>query len=136
MRLVWRLRVGSLRGGDMAERSTVRAAFTVSTPAPVTRAPRATRVAEDQRIAAHAAYVAAESACRGHMLSRHGRAANVAPYSLFTGPEPRARRYASEELCEWWDQHGRPTAADWRRDAARERVAVENFDYMRREVSA
>jgi hypothetical protein len=30
---------------------------------------------------------------------------------LFTGPESRARRYASEELLNHWQMHPRPTAA-------------------------
>lgn len=55
----------------------------------------------------------AESATNGVMLNRDGQKAGIDPWSLFTGPEPRARKYASSELGEWWDQNGRPTAADF-----------------------
>lgn len=57
--------------------------------------------------------VAAEAATNGYMLSPAGERAGVDPYSLFTGPESRARKYASPELKEWFDQNGRPTAADF-----------------------
>jgi hypothetical protein len=53
----------------------------------------------------------AESATRGNMLNKAGRAAGVDERSLFTGPESRARRYASEELLNHWQSHPRPTAA-------------------------
>jgi hypothetical protein len=55
----------------------------------------------------------AEAATNGYMLSRDGQRAGVDPWSLFTGPEARARKYASPELREWWDQNGRPSAADF-----------------------
>ena len=57
--------------------------------------------------------VAAEAATNGYMLSPAGKRAGVDPHTLFTGPESRARKYASPELKEWWDQNGRPTAADF-----------------------
>jgi hypothetical protein len=44
------------------------------------------------------------------MLNAAGRAQGIDPRSLFTGPESRARRYASEELLEHWQSHHRPTA--------------------------
>lgn len=53
--------------------------------------------------------LAAEAATNGFMLSKAGKAANVDPWSLLTGPESRARKYASPELREYWDQQGRPT---------------------------
>jgi hypothetical protein len=56
---------------------------------------------------------AAEAATNGYMLSPQGKRAKIDPYSLFTGPESRARKYASPELKEWFDQNGRPTAADF-----------------------
>jgi hypothetical protein len=55
----------------------------------------------------------AEAATNGYMLSREGKKAGVDPWSLFTGTEARARKYASPELREWWDQNGRPSAADF-----------------------
>lgn len=45
------------------------------------------------------------------MLNRAGKAQDVDERSLFTGPESRARRYASEELLNHWASHPRPTSA-------------------------
>lgn len=59
-------------------------------------------------------YVAAEDATRGHMLTPAGEARGLDPYSLFHGPEARARKWASPELKEWWDQNGRLTLADYK----------------------
>ena len=56
------------------------------------------------------AYVAAENATRGQVLNKAGQANDIEPRSLFTGPESRARRYASEELLAHWETHPRPTA--------------------------
>jgi hypothetical protein len=56
------------------------------------------------------AYVQAENATRGHMVNKAGRANGIDPRSLLTGPESRARRYASEELLAHWETHPRPTA--------------------------
>jgi hypothetical protein len=53
----------------------------------------------------------AEKATRGNMLNKAGRAAGIDERSLFTGPESRARRYASEELLNHWQSHPRPTSA-------------------------
>lgn len=61
-----------------------------------------------------AAWLAAEDACRGHLLSKAGRTAGVDGRSLFTGPLPRAAKYASDELVEWWAEHGRVTFDEWR----------------------
>lgn len=60
---------------------------------------------------AESAYVVAEYETRGNMLNKRGRAAGISDRSLFTGPESRARAYASEELLEHWRTHPRPTAA-------------------------
>ena len=59
-------------------------------------------------------YVDAEDATRGHMLTREGEARGLDPAKLFVGPEARARRWASDELKEYWDQHGRLTLDDYR----------------------
>lgn len=56
-------------------------------------------------------YTRAEDATNGYMLNRAGNAAGVSPRSLFTGSETRARRYASEELLNHWQENPRPTAA-------------------------
>ncbi len=57
------------------------------------------------------AWLEAEAATKGNMLNRAGREADISERSLFTGPESRARRYASEELLNHWQAHHRPTAA-------------------------
>ena len=44
------------------------------------------------------AWLAAESGTKGNILNRRGREAGVNERTLFTGPEARARKYASEEL--------------------------------------
>lgn len=60
------------------------------------------------------AYVTAERETRGNMLNPRGRARGISDRSLFTGSEERARRYASEELLEHWQVHGRPTIGMFR----------------------
>ena len=63
---------------------------------------------------ARESYDRAEGATRGHLLSPAGRAAGVDPRSLFTGPESRARKYASRELLDYWQENGRLTYDDFR----------------------
>lgn len=53
----------------------------------------------------------AESATNGYMVNRAGRDAGISDRSLFTGPESRVRRYGSEELRNYFAEHGRPTHA-------------------------
>jgi hypothetical protein len=65
---------------------------------------------EREELTEHA-FTTAERATNGYMLNRKGEARGVNPRSLFTGSEERARRYASDELLEHWQAHGRPTAA-------------------------
>jgi hypothetical protein len=64
--------------------------------------------------AVETAWQAAESDTNGYMLNKAGREAGVSERSLFTGPESRARRYASEELLNHWQANPRPTAAMFR----------------------
>jgi len=45
------------------------------------------------------------------MLKRRGQDAGIYPRSLFTGPESRARKYASEELLAHSGWNPRPTEA-------------------------
>lgn len=54
-------------------------------------------------------YHRAEDATNGYLVNAEGRARAVDPLSLFTGPVARARKYASPELLEWFDQQGRLT---------------------------
>lgn len=60
------------------------------------------------------AYLDAEAATNGYLVNAEGRARGIDPRDLFTGPEARARRWASDELKGWWDQHGRMTFEDWK----------------------
>lgn len=59
-------------------------------------------------------YIAAETACRGHLLTPEAQRAGIDPYSLFSGPTARARKWASPELRSWWATHGRITWSEWR----------------------
>ncbi|HEV2241798.1 MAG TPA: hypothetical protein VGR98_12210 [Streptosporangiaceae bacterium] len=61
----------------------------------------------------------AERATKGNMLNRRGREAGVDERSLFRGPESRARKYASEELLNYWEDHPRPTEAYFRGEDTR-----------------
>lgn len=70
------------------------------------------------------AYSDAEDATNGYLLNPAGRRAGIDPHSLFTGPETRARKYASPELLEWWDQHGRPTLAEHRAELLGDSVSA------------
>lgn len=65
----------------------------------------------DERITE--AYLAAEDATRGQMLKRgYGPGGkNVDPRKLWTLNETTARKYMSDEMAEWFDQHGRITRA-------------------------
>ena len=60
-----------------------------------------------------ASFARAHDYTRGVMLSHHGRAAGIDPRDLWAMPETHARRYASEELCLFWDTEGRPTLSTY-----------------------
>ena len=68
----------------------------------------------EQSEAVENAYVHAEAATRGHMLNAKGRARGINPRTLITGREADFRRYASDELAEYFATHHRPTAASFR----------------------
>lgn len=59
-------------------------------------------------------YHRAEDATNGYLVNAEGRARAVDPLSLFTGPVARARKYASPELLEWFDQQGRLTLEEYK----------------------
>jgi hypothetical protein len=61
----------------------------------------------------------AERATKGNMLNRRGREAGIDERSLFRGPESRARKYASEELLNYWEDNPRPTEAYFRGEDTR-----------------
>lgn len=72
---------------------------------------------------AHAQYLAADAVCKGNLLSRQGQRAGVSEWSLWRGPEPRAMKYASEELREFWYANPRVTVDGYRQQASSGRAA-------------
>ncbi|PJN19275.1 phage capsid protein [Streptomyces sp. CB02120-2] len=58
-------------------------------------------------------YLAAEEACNGYLLNKRAQAAGHDPGSLFSGPARIAYSRASDELKEWWAEHGRLTQAEF-----------------------
>lgn len=54
-------------------------------------------------------YWQAEADTNGYLLNNAGQAAGINPRELFEGPAARARKWASDELLEWWDNNGRVT---------------------------
>ncbi|MFZ3471456.1 phage minor capsid protein [Streptomyces sp. 2.9] len=58
-------------------------------------------------------YLAAEQDCRGYLLNKKAQAAGHDPGVLFSGPARIAYSRASDELKEWWAEHGRLTQAEF-----------------------
>ncbi|MGD6762053.1 phage minor capsid protein [Streptomyces sp. BH097] len=58
-------------------------------------------------------YLAAEDATNGYLLNAKARADGINPATLFSGPARIAYARASDELKEWWAQHGRLTQAEF-----------------------
>ncbi|MBB6415829.1 phage minor capsid protein [Streptomyces sp. AK010] len=58
-------------------------------------------------------YLAAEDACNGYLLNKKAQAAGTNPAELFSGPARIAYARASDELKEWWAEHGRLTQAEF-----------------------
>ncbi|MFF0894731.1 phage minor capsid protein [Streptomyces sp. NPDC003278] len=58
-------------------------------------------------------YLAAEDACNGYLLNKKAQAAGIDPGQLFSGPARIAYSRASDELKEWWKEHGRLTQAEF-----------------------
>lgn len=58
-------------------------------------------------------YLQAEDELRGVLLSKKAEAAGRAPITLFSGPARIAHANASDELKEWWAEHGRLTQAEF-----------------------
>lgn len=85
------------------------------------RAARARERARGRRASADAEFRAhlenewarAEEQTRGYMLNRAGQRAGVDERSLFTGPESRVRKYASEELRRYFEGHPRVSRAEF-----------------------
>lgn len=70
---------------------------------------RRARASEEHRDEVYRQWLAAENATNGYMLNAAGKAANVNERTLFTGSSARVRKYASPELREYFEMHGRPT---------------------------
>lgn len=85
----------------------------------------------------YVSWLQAETATRGNLLSKAGRAKGIDAPMLWFGPAARARKYASPELKEWWENNGgRPTLTQWsaqftgdRRGAQAARLAGSGRDY-------
>lgn len=59
-------------------------------------------------------YFAAEDATNGYLLTAEGQRRGLDPRELWRQNETYARRWASDELKEWWDAHGRLTFDEFR----------------------
>jgi hypothetical protein len=73
----------------------------------------------EQAEAVEQSYQDAERETRGNMVNRKGRMRGVDPRTLLTGREETFRRYASEELADYYSTHHRPTAAAFRGEDTR-----------------
>jgi hypothetical protein len=61
-----------------------------------------------------ALYLQAEAECRGNLVSRAGATAGVADgFALWSGRRSVAMKYATPELIEFWEKHGRVTATEY-----------------------
>lgn len=59
-------------------------------------------------------WLEAEAATNGYMVNRRGEAAGISDRYLMTAPERDVRRYATDELKAYFQEHNRPTAAHMR----------------------
>lgn len=58
-------------------------------------------------------YLIALEECSGVLVNKLGQTKGIDGYSLFTGPWLRAKKYASEELLEFWERKGRMTMDEY-----------------------
>jgi hypothetical protein len=61
----------------------------------------------------HSRFLRAHTELRGELLNARGRAARIDAGTLFLGPWSRVELYASEELKDWFAQHGRLTVDEF-----------------------
>lgn len=73
------------------------------------------RLRAEFELVIEAEYEKAAEACRDNLVNAEGRRRGVTGVSLFLGPEPRALRWASEELRTYWRLHPRRTFEDYER---------------------
>lgn len=64
-----------------------------------------------------AQYAQAEHDTNGVLLNARGKAQGIDAFSLFYGNRVRVTAYASDELLDWFAEHGRTTFAEY--EAAR-----------------
>lgn len=69
-------------------------------------------------------YRRAETATNGYLVNREGRRRHIDGRTLFSGPEVRARKYASDELLEHWNNHPRPSLQHFEKQWAAERMIL------------
>ncbi|MEE2041269.1 phage minor capsid protein [Nocardiopsis sp. CT-R113] len=86
---------------------------------------------EQYRLYVHRQVVSAEHATNGYLLTAEGQRRGIDPETLFSGPRARAERWASEELRQWWDQHGRLTFEDFVAEIESGRGGDPTQDYNR-----
>lgn len=78
---------------------------------------------------AHNQYLAAEAEKCGELVNRAGVAAGINPFDLWSGTDAMVRKYATEELKNFWLENQRVTVSQYRaqqrREARAEREAYE-----------
>lgn len=74
-----------------------------------TRAARRRAADTEYRTYLESEWSRAERQTRGYMLNRAGERAGIDPRSLWTAKESTVKKYASEELRRWFEQHPRVT---------------------------
>ena len=62
------------------------------------------------------AYIKAEVECNGVLVNELGISQYISGWSLFTGQWTRAKKYASEELLEFWQQNPRKTMTEFEQE--------------------
>lgn len=58
-------------------------------------------------------YLRAVEECSGVLVNSDGRARGIDGFDLFSGPQSRAEKYASEELLEFWREYPRLTMSQY-----------------------
>ena len=79
-----------------------------------------------------AEYEKAAEACRDALVNADGRRLGIDPLSLFMGRWARARRYASEELLEYWREHERVPFVEFERRWIRDQEDAHDYDVRSR----
>lgn len=71
-----------------------------------------------------AAHARAERETNGVLVNAEGKAKGIYGTQLFRSPEAWARKYASEELLEHWEEYPRPNLKRFEDQWIKERVVV------------